>query len=35
MVMQIGTSLRRARTLIGLHLSGNPGVTIENKEYLN
>lgn len=34
MLQVIGTSLRRARSLLVLHLSGNPGITDELKEYL-
>jgi hypothetical protein len=35
MVMHIGTALRRAKSLVSMHLSGNPGVTAQMKEYLH
>ena len=34
-IFEMGNSLRRARSLLCLHLSGNPGLTSENFEYLN
>lgn len=33
-VREIGTSLRRGRSILVLHLSGNPGVTEDIKSYL-
>jgi hypothetical protein len=35
MLWFIGAALRRAKSLISLHLSGNPGVTPALKEYLH
>lgn len=34
MLWYLGTALRRAKSLISLHLSGNPGITSTLKEYL-
>lgn len=34
MLWYIGTALRRAKSLVSLHLSGNPGVTKNVKDYL-
>ena len=31
---EIGAALRKAKSLLAIHLSGNPGVTPELKEYL-
>lgn len=33
-IYEMGNCLRRARSLLCLHLSGNPGLTQENFEYL-
>lgn len=30
-IKELGTHLRRARSLLGIHLSGNPGLTEENQ----
>ena len=34
MVRTIATALKRSRSIISLHLTGNPGVTPEAKEFL-
>jgi len=34
MVRTIATALKRSRSIISLHLSGNPGITPESKEFL-
>jgi len=34
MLWQLGTALRRAKSLLAIHLSDNPGVTKVAKEYL-
>lgn len=33
-VREVGTSLRRATSLLAIHLSGNPGMTAYNLEFL-
>ena len=33
-IYEIGTCLRRSRSLLVIHLSGNPGLTDENFDYL-
>ena len=33
-IYEMGTCLRRARSVLCLHLSGNPGLTTENLDYL-
>jgi hypothetical protein len=35
MVNLLGTSLRRAKSLVAVHFSGNPGVKQEQCEYLH
>eukprot|EP00347_Sterkiella_histriomuscorum_P014450 403360819 len=35
MLWSLGTALRRSRSLVSIHLSGNPGVTEQLKEYLH
>jgi len=34
MIKDIGANLRRAKSLISIHFSGNPGVNEEVKQYL-
>ena len=34
-IYEMGTILRRARAILSLHLSGNPGLSSENMEYLH
>ena len=34
-IYEMGNSLRRARSILVIHLSGNPGLTTKNMEYLN
>ena len=34
MLWNIGTAMRRSRSMVALHLSGNPGVTQALKDYL-
>jgi len=34
MILALGTSLRRAKSLVGVHFSGNPGVTEKTASYL-
>jgi hypothetical protein len=34
MVRTIATALKRSRSIVSLHLTGNPGVTAEAKEFL-
>ncbi len=34
MITALGTALRRAKSLIAIHLSGNPGSTQNTAEYL-
>ena len=34
-IHEIGTCLRRSRSVLVIHLSGNPGLTTENMEYLS
>lgn len=34
-IYEIGTCLRRARSVLVIHLSGNPGLTAENMDYLS
>jgi hypothetical protein len=33
-IRELGSCLRRAGSLLSIHLSGNPGLTEENCEYL-
>ncbi len=35
MMYELGPALRRAKSIISLHLSGNPGIDDELKEYLH
>ena len=35
MIIALGTSLRRAKSLVGVHFSGNPGVTQAASDYLH
>jgi hypothetical protein len=34
MITALGTALRRAKSLIAVHLTGNPGVNQDTAEYL-
>ena len=34
MITALGTALRRAKSLIAVHLTGNPGVSQDTAEYL-
>ena len=34
-IYEMGTILRRSRAILSLHLSGNPGLSQENMEYLH
>ena len=34
-IYEMGSFLRRARSILCIHLSGNPGLTQDNMEYLN
>ena len=34
LIKNIGTALKKARSLLSVHLSGNPGVTEDNLEFL-
>ena len=33
-IRAVGTTLRRAASVLAIHLSGNPGLTADNLEYL-
>ena len=35
MIKQLGTALRRAKSLVAVHFTGNPGVCEEECEYLH
>jgi hypothetical protein len=34
-VYELGRAIRRSVSLMAIHLSGNPGLSTENKEYLH
>lgn len=35
MIIQLGTALRRAKSLVAVHFTGNPGVTQSATEFLH
>lgn len=35
MIIALGTALRRAKSMVAVHLTGNPGVTQNATEYLS
>ena len=34
MILQLGTALRRSKSLVAVHFTGNPGVTEKTSSYL-